>query len=74
MVAKRTKLDFEKLVAELIRVLHEEDVLGTSEVVELFVGAGGDEQQALALVGATGDADFDVEEEDYEEDDDDEDF
>lgn len=73
MAAKRSKLDFEKLVAELIRVLHEEDVLGTSEVVELFVSAGGDEQQALALVGATGDADFDVEEEDYEEDDD-EDF
>lgn len=70
MAAKRSKLDFEKLVAELIRVLHEEDVLGTSEVVELFVSAGGDEQQALALVGATGDADFDVEEEDYEEDDD----
>ena len=74
MAAKRSKLDFEKLVAELIRVLHEEDVLGTSEVVELFVSAGGDEQQALALVGATGDADFDVDEEDYEEDDDDEDF
>ena len=68
MAAKRSKLDFEKLVAELIRVLHEEDVLGTSEVVELFVSAGGDEQQALALVGATGDADFDLEEEDYEED------
>ena len=71
MAAKRSKLDFEKLVAELIRVLHEEDVLGTSEVVELFVGAGGNEEQALALVGGTGDADFDLEEEDYEEDEDD---
>ncbi len=70
MAAKRSNLDFEKLVAELIRVLHEEDVLGTSEVVELFVSAGGNEEQALALVGATGDADFDIEEEDYEEDDD----
>ena len=74
MAAKRSKLDFEKLVAELIRVLHEEDVLGTSEVVELFVSAGGDEEQALALIGATGDADFDLEEEDYEEDNNDEDF
>ena len=72
MAIKRSKLDFEKLVAELIRVLHEEDVLGSTEVVELFVSAGGNEEQALALVGATGDADFDIEEEDFEEEEDEE--
>ena len=70
MARKKTMLDTEKLISELIRVLHEEDILGTQQIIEMFENAGGDEHQALELIESDGESDigFDIEDEDEDED------
>ena len=75
-MARKTMLDVEKLVSELIRVLHEEDIIGTQQVIEMFENAGGDETQALELIESDGESEigFDVDDDDMDMDDDDDDF
>lgn len=71
MARKKARLDVEKLLSELIRVLHDEDMIGTAQVIEIFESAGSDEEQAMALLEESSDAsDLEFEDTDDEDDDD----
>ncbi len=73
MAKRRAGVDTAKLLHELIRVLHAEDSIGTAQVVEMFVNAGGDEEQALELLEESADGDefdFEGDDESYDDDDD----